>query len=274
MEGSFKNVAELHVPEEHTDHSWFIRYEGPGWESDLVGYRFYLDWRNATDIFGKKTSEMVLDKVGLDGFDSYHEPAAWGQDILKVGKSLGIGSIGTWKDGRALRVEETDSLYCAIVQDGLLESVVRTEYHGWKVGSTKTDLTSLLSIHAGSRLTKHEVSLSEALENLCTGIGKLEGAEMLTGESEQWGYLATWGTQSLAEDNLGMAVIFRKEDRIETTEDAFNYIVVLRPEDKQLSYYFLGAWEQEPGGIKSKDAFLHYLDGVIRELDNPLDVQL
>ena len=85
----------LRVPPEHTDHSWFIRYEGPGWESDLVGYRFYLDWRNATDIFGKKDHRYGACKdVGQDGFDSYHEPADWGMDVLKVGESLGIGALG------------------------------------------------------------------------------------------------------------------------------------------------------------------------------------
>ena len=38
--GSFQNTQFLRVPPEHKDHSWFIRYEGPGWESDKVGYRF------------------------------------------------------------------------------------------------------------------------------------------------------------------------------------------------------------------------------------------
>lgn len=42
--GTFQNVQYLHVPPEHTDHSFYIRYEGPGWESDKVGYRFYLDF--------------------------------------------------------------------------------------------------------------------------------------------------------------------------------------------------------------------------------------
>ena len=75
--GEWQNVSILKVPQEHTDHSEYIRYEGPGWESDKVGYRFYLDWRNAVDIFGKKTNDMVLQEVGLDGFSSYHEPADW-----------------------------------------------------------------------------------------------------------------------------------------------------------------------------------------------------
>src|SRR5690606_41170855 len=64
-----------------------IRYDGPGIESDKVAYRIYLDERNGFDIFGKKTPDLVLQDVGLDGFESYHHPAPWGMDILKVGAS-------------------------------------------------------------------------------------------------------------------------------------------------------------------------------------------
>ena len=91
---TFKNVEYLKAPDSLTDHSYYLRYEGPGWESSKVGYRLYFDWRNAIDIFGKKVDTMVLSKVGLDNYDSYHEESPWGQDILKAGKSLGIGSYG------------------------------------------------------------------------------------------------------------------------------------------------------------------------------------
>ncbi len=94
--GEFKPVGKLLVDEKHTDHSFDIQFEGPGWESDKIGYRIYLDWRNAIDIFGKKTDAMVLHNVGLDGFDSYHEMQDWGVDILKVGSALGIGTLAFW----------------------------------------------------------------------------------------------------------------------------------------------------------------------------------
>src|SRR6478609_3249302 len=116
MGGAFKNVEYLRVPPEHKDHSWFIRYEGPGWESDKVGYRFYLDQRNAVDVFGKKVPEVVLQKAGLDGFDSYHEMQPWGMDVLKVAKSLGVGTIG-YLDTAAVRVEVTDSVTSRITEN-------------------------------------------------------------------------------------------------------------------------------------------------------------
>ncbi len=275
--GTFKNVQHLKVPKEHTDHSWFIRYEGPGWESDKVGYRFYLDWRNATDIFGKKTPDMILQQVGLDGFDSYHEPADWGMDILKVGNSLGIGSIAMWVDGKAERVAETDSLEAIILSNGNIQSAIRTLYHGWSVNGQEMNMISDLSIDAGSRMTHHQLQVDEDVPNLCTGIVKLEQGELVIKAQKGvsgWGYLATYGTQSLADDRLGMAIIFQNSDLIEITEDEFSHVVVLKPRLKQLDYYFTSAWEQEPEGITSKEAFLGYLDQKIAELNKPVKVIL
>ncbi|MBR9919370.1 MAG: DUF4861 domain-containing protein [Bacteroidetes bacterium] len=274
--GSFENVQELHVPEEHTDHSWFIRYEGPGWESDLVGYRFYLDWRNATDIFGKKTTDMVLQGVGQDGFDSYHEPAGWGMDILKVGQSLGMGSPGIWTGEKAMRVEKTDSLYCEVAENGDLRSAIQTTYYGWDAGEAVTKLVSTLSIDAGSRLTRAQLKTDAPLSNLCTGIVKHDSARVIKSDgAADWGYLATWGKQSLAEDMLGMAILYKKSDLISLEEDEHSHIAQLKPsENNTVTYYYLAAWEQDPNAIKTEAEFIQYLNNLTKTLSSPLEVSV
>jgi len=117
--GTFKNVQSLRVPESHTDHSFYIRYEGPGWESNKVGYRLYLDWRNAIDIYGKLTDTLVLPQVGQDGFDSYHKMSNWGADILKVAKGLGVGSIGRVIDNEMYHFKEVDSTFAKVESTSL-----------------------------------------------------------------------------------------------------------------------------------------------------------
>ena len=273
--GTFQNIKYLRVPPEHTDHSFYIRYEGPGWESDKVGYRFYLDWRNATDIFGKMVDTMVLQDVGQDGFDSYHEPAPWGMDILKVGNSLGIGSIGIWHNEKANRVAVTDSVKCKIVVNGPVQSMIKTRYYGWQAGNTKTDLKSILSIHAGSRMTRHQLYLSKEVDNICTGIVKHEKAEKIKqdGEPGKWTYIATYGIQSLAEDNLGMAIFYKSDNLVQLTEDEESHVVVLKPDNKELEYYFAAAWEKEKEGIKNIDEFRDYLEATMTLLNNPLLVK-
>ncbi len=272
--GYFQNTDFLRVPPEHTDHSRFIRYEGPGWESDKVGYRFYLDWRNAIDIFGKKTSEMVLQNVGQDGFDSYHEMNDWGMDILKVGASLGIGSPGMWIADSAQRVEKTDSLSCQIISDGVIQSKVKTNYHGWQADGQKYNLTSMLTINAGSRLTRCDLTMDKNPENICSGIVKHDSAEVIKMDNPEgeWNYLATFGKQSLNNDDLGMALLFKKDDIEKVTSDKHSEVVVLKPTNGILTYYFLAAWEREPDGIKNKESFKLYLDQTIHKLSNPVTI--
>jgi hypothetical protein len=273
--GKFENITFLRVPDEHTDHSFYIRYEGPGWESDKVGYRFYLDWRNAIDIFGKKVDTLVLQNVGQDGFDSYHEIAPWGVDILKVGESLGIGTIGYWLNNKAERVAVTDSIYCQIEYSGILESMITTSYYGWEIGNYKLNLISTLSIQAGSRMTRHDLESSVGLDNLCTGIVKLPDAEYIFPETAygEWTWLATYGKQTLQEDMLGMAVFYKSKDLIKLAEDDLNYAVILNPSSNKLTYYFLAAWEQEPGGIKNKQEFIDYLNEQAEVLNYGLTVK-
>jgi len=274
--GTFHNVPYLRVPPEHKDHSWFIRYEGPGWESDRVGYRFYLDQRDAVDVFGKKTHDMVLQNVGLDGFDSYHEMQPWGMDVMKVGKSLGLGTAGMVVNGNAIRIEKTDSVDCRIWENGVVYSSILTRYHGWQVAGKKFDVQSRLTIHAGARLTHQFISITGNPESLCTGIVKDTNAPLFSkpGDHDQWGYMATYGRQSLNNDNLGLAVFFNPNAFSRFTEDGASHVVILKPDAGKLDYYFLAAWELEPDGIKSETEFLAYLDRVANELANPLKIDL
>ncbi|MBN1302470.1 MAG: DUF4861 domain-containing protein [Melioribacteraceae bacterium] len=274
----FVNVTDIKVPSIHKDHDALFKYEGPGWESELVGYRFYLDWRNATDIFGKKKIGLVLKKVGVTDTvaqdDSYHEMQDWGMDIFKVGNSLGIGSIGMWNDGKVYRVEKTDSIFCKISQNGPVRSQVKTKYYGWNVGQNKYDLISTLSIAAGSRLTKNELEITGEPENISTGLAKYEGTKFLEGNTEsEWSYIGLYGRQTLADDDLGIAVLFRSDDLIELNEDELSHVVKLRPVDGKLTYYFCAAWEKEPDGIKSEEEFINYLIQTADGLSNKIEVK-
>lgn len=273
--GEFQNVTYLRVPEQHKDHSWFIRYEGPGWESDKVGYRFYLDQRNAIDVFGKKVAQPILHTVGLDGFDSYHQMQEWGMDVMKVGKSLGIGSIGSCFHNYAQRVELTDSVDCRILENGPVYSSILTRYYGWTADNRKTNLISHLSITAGSRLTKQSLLLSDTLFNsLCTGINKYPDTKIFlhTGDEKSFGYLATYGKQSLNDDNLGLVIFFNSRNFAGFSEDEFNHLVNLKSEQGKLTYYFAAAWEGESGGIKTEEDFLKYISLTARELANPVQI--
>jgi len=269
--GTFKNIQEITLPESHTDHSTFIRYEGIGLENNQIAYRLYLDWRNATDIFGKKVNTLVLPEVGQDGFESYHHDAPWGQDILKSGRTIGVGSYGRYdeqndfvetfkivKNTTAKVVNEKDQSYATI------------DYKGWKTWGEAIDLTSKLTIFNKDRFVKVDLNLSNSISGLCTGIIAIKNIPLKNGisKNKKWAYIATYGQQTLAkkEDNLGMAVFYPLEsfDKHVTTKST--HTVVFK-KTKNVSYYFMGAWSQEPNGLATEESFYQDLDKKLDILD-------
>jgi hypothetical protein len=277
----FIKVDKIKVPSVHTDHDALFKYEGPGWESEIIGYRFYLDWRNANDIFGKKKKGLFLADVGATDTvakdDSYHNMQEWGMDIFKVGNTLGIGSIGMMVDDSIYRVSLTDSVYFEMISNGPVLSEFSTKYFGWNAAGIKYNLTSNISIAAGSRLTQCNLELEGNAPNITTGLAKYEGTEFIkTGTDGEWSYIGLYGKQSLSspEDQLGIAVFFRTGNLMMQSENDLNYYVKLNPDNNRLQYYFCAAWNQEEKGIKSKEEFVDYLEMTTRILNNPPVVQI
>ena len=275
--GTFQNVQSLTPPAQYTDHSEFIRYEGPGIESDKVAYRIYLDWRNGFDIFGNQTGKPVLQQVGLDGYESYHHLAPWGMDLLKVGPSLGAGGFGYWQvadkvtNGGAVQgVAKVNQHSVQITNNGPLYSALNIKYQGWQIADKTLDVTARLSMQAGSRLLHNRLELSAPLDNLAIGLVKHDNTELMTGTLEssghQYTYLASYGAQSLNNDQLGMALFFKRGKVKTITADDHSHVVVLDTSGEQVDYYLAAAWQGEPNGIKDSASFKTWLAQQIERL--------
>jgi hypothetical protein len=138
------------------------------------------------------------------------------------------------------------------------------------------DVQSRLSIHQGTRLTHALLDISNDPDNIATGIVKDNLAKLFTGkgDAKHWAYLATYGKQSLNNDELGLAVLLKPSNIIEFTQDEFSHVVKLKPEQGKLDYYFLAAWVGEPDGIKNEKEFLDYVNKVSLELANPVKIEI
>jgi hypothetical protein len=278
QQGVLTPVSRLLLPPGHTVGNRLLKYEGPGWESELVGYRIYFDQRSAIDIFGKTKKQLVLSRVGLDG-DDYHALSDWGMDVLKVGTSLGIGGVGLW-DKNALEGVNVFADAEAQVRNSEVASGIDLHYRGWKTQSGERNLAMQLNILPGSRLTRVSVQADRSAPVWATGIVR-HGLKVLTSVASEaenktagesgWQYLATWGRQSLADDELGMAIFFRGNELVETKNDANNHLALLRGGDSAL-YYLAAVWRDE--NIRSERDFIAYLESTLEELNHPIRVRL
>jgi len=276
--GTFRNVTHVTTPPQYTDHSKYIRYEGPGIESDKVGYRVYLDWRNGFDIFGKKRPALMLQDVGQDGYESYHEMADWGADILKVGNSLGMGGYGYWDGSKTVLVSDVEERSTSILSSGPIHSSLQINYRGWNTGKETVDLKAVLSMQAGSSLVDVNLDTSIPLDKLAVGMVAHPGTELLMGDlsitGEAWSYMASFGKQTLFDDMLGMVVLFKKKDLAEQTRDENSYVLVLRPQGSQLSYAFGALWAGAESGVQTREELEAYLAVEIEKRTLPPRVRL
>lgn len=251
----YVRVSAIEVPVEQAQDSDWAMYEGPVWESDLIGWRYYLDDRNRIDIFGKKTSELVLHERHPD----YHSISDWGADILKVGESLGIGSPAIETENGPRVIDNAVSKRVDVVVNGPLRSIIRTTYNGWMAGDASLDVVSELENRAGQRWTEQRINLAGDTAGvvMLTGIVKHpEAPGLVSGDEDEIFFAYTYGAQTDQGHGLGMAVLVPSDYAPGLgNPDSLTHLIRMTPSQGSVEYRFLASWEMEPDAPANARAF-------------------
>lgn len=265
--------------------------EGPAWENDKVGFRIYFDVRNGKDIWGKTTPSMVLDTVGSDPKSDYHKLAPWGMDILKVGKSLGAGSL-------ALRIKHkgVDTLVrlgginmgrvvYEKIADGPIRAIFRLRYPEWKImeGAMPAALTEEIQISGGQYFYSSSVRVLNAPKNACltTGIVNLHSNNVHVLKQSRTRGIFTFDKQTENSDELGIALMMNKNDyrshsttKNKDTEVQNTYTIdaQIRP-DKPINFRFYSGWERSDDRFKSLTSFDEFMKKEAIKFQSPIGIQ-
>ena len=279
----FTSVAANSRPSDHVALStpYLYQYEGPAWESELVGFRTYFDSRNGKDIFGKAKPQLCVEQIGLG--ENYHEMQDWGMDVLKVGSSLGAGALAMFREDSIYRLGDTETADFRIITEGPVRSVLELTYGGWNVGGATYTVTETISIWAGKRSYESRVRLGgrEGNEILVTGIVDLKKAAK--GELKSGGIqiMYTYGDQSENHDNLGMGLLVAEagfagfSKAPEEGDGVTNtYTALLNPVDDLYNFHFLAGWEVENEAFANQSGFEAALIEVANELNANITVEL
>ena len=190
-----------------------FQMEGPAWENEKVAFRNYFDVRNGMDIFGKTTRDMVLHRVGIN--EDYHYKQDWGQDILRVGASLGSGSLALELDGKLYRVGPGAEAYYELVNQGPLRSTIRFTFSNWMIEGEEYELVHDIDILAGTWYYTSRVTLTKNPGNatLIAGITTIDlpekSAQVHIDQSVVT--IATHGPQAYDYEMLGMAIMLKED---------------------------------------------------------------
>ena len=299
-----EQTTDLHVKDEvyfiNTD-GYPYQMDGIGWENDMVGFRHYYDGRNNKDYFGKRTTDMVLDKVGIreDGTpgDTYHVWADWGRDIMSVGTSFGIGGLAAWvDDARFVRmgrvnedpVDVIDSTRYTLIFEGPVRSRFALDFYGWEVEGNKIDLRQEATIWAGKHNYDNKVIAPKLPANVSLITGFLYNFnDMPLEEMDFQNYvgMATHDHQTYNKEFImGVGMILPKEnvDRlflstefIPEAEISRTWFAKLQLDGKgEAEYKAYAAWEHQDERFKEREYFLNLIRTEGARLDAPVRVTL
>jgi hypothetical protein len=247
--------------------------EGPGWETDLIAFRMYWDKRNAIDVFGKTQPILSLDQFASPKVN-YHRLSKWGQDVLKVKTSLGIGGFGVFEKGKIEKVAVARRSY-KVVADGPIRAAIDFKYDDWKTSASDRTyrLTARMNVFAGQRWAEAQLTLDAAadqpLPELVTGVVKHEDTELVA--DEKAAFIGRWGRQALGNNevpkdaDLGLGVVVDPALLAGTGEDKVSSYMRLKTEPgKTVVYRYHASWQKEPGAARSAAEYKTMLEKLAR----------
>ena len=279
----------------------FQRYQtdGPSWENDKVGFRHYLDGRNAKDLFGKTASFMSPENVGINTLgkveDNYHVMADWGRDILSVGNSVGIGGYGLIAGGKLLRLGVTaddsinniDKTTFRIMAEGPVKSVLGYHYESWHPDKGRNyQVDENTSIWPGMYAYQNTVKFSglqgdeDMIIRLVNSNNKNPIQEFTV--NDQWKVLLTHDMQTYDRQWwLGLALIVPHDlylgyaEAPKTGKLSNTFLAKLKIKNNEpVTYYAAAGWEMSDERFKDPSYFKSYIENLAKQLSAKVEVTI
>ena len=229
-------IAEWKTTDEKEDIYHSLHHHGVAVESELMAYRIYFDKKQTIDPYCKRKPQLELAQSYWYPNDSLLA-AGYGDDILRVSGTVGVGSVKYWNGKKHAHIENIVERSQRIVKQTRNKATIEVAVKGWKVPSAKRsyseavlqsegwsnsdrgqciDLFVQYTMKAGHRDLRCDVTLSEAVEGLCTGVQTIPakgGKDTVTIVLPNGVLLASWGTDwpvndsaKYAKETVGLAV--------------------------------------------------------------------
>lgn len=264
----YENRTAIQIPATHTIGDNLFPYEGIGWENELIGYRLYLDERAVTDVFGKKTPNVSLNKI--DYRSKYHDPAEWGQDVMHVGPSMGVGGLGLYRGENLERFGKEGQIFAEVIERSGDQISFKIKHRNIPVSDGVVgNVDATYSMAKGSPLTWVDVVSTMPPITLASGLSKAPNSIRLKEAGKttqgQWRYIAIWGdTRSEAKDGLGTVLFYRHGDG--QLKPQTNETFVVRFPKRRFKYAFGAVWQQGPQGVNDEASFIKWVEDQYKNL--------
>ena len=257
-------------------------HHGVDFESELNGIRIYFDARQTLDLYGKFKKQLELKETQFYTPDDLKQKG-YGDDVLWVGQTFGLGAFRGWDGQKPTLVEPVRSRTQRVVSYGPLRAIVEVIDRGWKTDAAKApvNMTLRYTQYAGHRDTDVDVLFNRDVTDyrFSTGIINVKGSEEF---SDKKGLRACWGTDYPAADTVkwkretvGLAVCIPQKNIVsEEPANKDNYAYVLKVDGNRMAYKVTYTSANEEFGYHSAREWFDYLKTWRKEVDKPVVVTI
>ena len=261
-------------------------HHGVDFESELNGIRIYFDARQTLDLYGKYQKRLELKETQFYT-DEHQKARGYGDDVLWVGQTFGLGAFRGWDGKQPTLVEPVRSRTQRIISYGPLRTIVELVDRGWQLPSdishqaSPINMTLRYTQYAGHRDTDVDVLFNKDVSDyrFSTGIINVKGSEEF---SDKKGLRACWGTDYPSTDTLkwkretvGLAVYVPQKNIVsEEPANKDNYAFVLQVPGSSMHYKVNYTSANEQFGYHSADEWFDYLKTWKREIEQPVVVRM
>ena len=257
-------------------------HHGVDFESELNGIRIYFDARQTLDLYGKFKKQLELKETQFYTDDD-QKKRGYGDDVLWVGQTFGLGAFRGWDGQQPTLVEPVKTRTQRIISYGPLRTIVEVIDKGWKADAQQAPINMTLRYtqYAGHRDTDVDVLFNKDVSNyrFSTGIINVKGSEEF---SNKKGLRACWGTDYPSTDTVkwsretvGLAVLVPQQNIVsEEPANKDNYAYVLKVNGRQMSYKVNYTSANETFGYHSAKEWFDYLKAWCKEVEKPVAVEI
>lgn len=251
----------------------------------MVAYRIYFDHRQTVDIYGKYKKQLELKQTQFYP-DKAQKAAQYGDDVLWVGSTLGLGTLRGWDGHNPTMLTDVDKRSQRIISRGPIRTIVEVKDKGWTPQSirpdmTPIDMTTLYTLYAGRRECSVDVKFNKPAGDymLSTGFINVKNS---TEYSDKKGLRGCWGTDwpVSAKDSVGHKRetvglgIYIPEKYIVSEEPANkdNYGYVINTTTDELHYKITFCSDNETFGYHSDKEWFDFLKEWKDDLSHPVTI--
>lgn len=262
-----------------------VNHHGVAFENELLCMRIYFDHRQTVDLYGKYRKGLELKETQFYP-DADQKAAGYGDDILWVGTSYGLGALRGWDGTKQTMLTDVERRSQRVVSNGPLRTIVEIEDRGWipLPGQEAVDMKIHYILYAGRRDCDVNVTFDRNVADCRFATGLVNVGENSTEYSDKKGLRGCWGTAwpvalkdtaNHKRETVGLGIYVPQKYLVsEESVNQSEYTYVVKTDGNSLNYRITYSSDNETFGYHNSKDWFRFLKEWKEDMLRPLAVAI